>query len=452
MNAALDELFRWVAQLRVEDVPAPVRANARARVLAGWAAARDEGVASAGDAPRVVASAERDDPVFGGRTGLTAPFLALHAEGADLDHAVVASILADEVGGRVGLATLFGDRGAAVDLLPAVVGGAAARAWLEGADAGELRRAVEGAVALVGASGEPDAAWRAVTTDTTGGASGALEAAITSRTERARAGALTGAGRVWLADTAWLRRFPGPLAAAPALEALDTILERHVKAADKRLRADQVEGVEIRVAQPAWRALGGACGAYAFEPGVASPIADLVGVLVAHHDLAPGSRGASGRAQRAEEITRVAERVRVVHDWSLTAQGWTAWSGVAAPLLGGPRGVVGLVKAARDRGAWPCLGRADVLPLLKAHPERWFKDVGTEVRDLAALDLPAWSWPMPTQVRLATTRGGNWPERRAGPQVPGPVAGARARHPRADALLAVPGHTRVETWLAEVLA
>ena len=59
MNAALDELFRWVAQVRVEDVPPSVRANGRARVLAGWAAARDEGVASLSEAPRVVAAARK---------------------------------------------------------------------------------------------------------------------------------------------------------------------------------------------------------------------------------------------------------------------------------------------------------------------------------------------------------------------------------------------------------
>lgn len=452
MNAALDELFRWVAQVRVEDVPPSVRANGRARVLAGWAAARDEGVASLSEAPRVVAAAERDDPVLGGRTGLVAPFLALHAEGADLDHAVVASIIADEVGARLGLASLLGDRGPAFDLLPAVVGGAAARAWLEGADAAELRRAVEAAVTTLGAAVDPDAVWGTLDADVAGGQSGALEEALRARSERPLLVALTGAGRVWLAETAWIRRFPGPLAAGPALEALDTILERHVKAADKRLRADQVEGVEIRVAQPAWRALGGACGAYSFTPGAESQVAGLVGTLIAHHDLTPASRSASGQANRAGEIARVAERVRVVHDWSLTAQAWTAWAGVVAPLAGGARGVAGMVKQVRDRGAWPCLGRTDVLPLLRSHPERWFAHFGTDVRDLAALDLHAWSWPFPTLVRLATTRGGNWPERRTRPQVPTLVEGARMRHPRADALLAVPGNARTDAWLAEVLA
>jgi hypothetical protein len=511
--STLTTLAAWVRSLTPDAVPSDVRLRAREQLVAAAGAVRATararpaeldgriGVAWVPGAPAGAATAWAglvarhawDDPVLAGRVGLGAPMAAWSAAcaaSADLEALETAQIVANEVGGRVGLALLFGPRATHTDTFAACAGGAAAVAWLRGASADGIADAVAAALqaarrwsltelaadaslpgrqaaqaALSAGAADPSAARR------TGHGNHALldpASPFWSRlTPHPLHGALGGTGRAWLTRTLLVRAHPGLLVGAVAVEAIQEVLRRHVKAADKRLRADQVERIEVRVGAQAHAAEVAALAlAGGSDIGVAASVARSVGVLVAHHALepsvlggahAPMADGGPSSAERAAEAEAVASRVQIVHDWGLTVRAHEKMAQVLAPLLGGP-GALRRAPALFDDGL-PPFAAQDVAAALRARPDRLLRTLRTPAGDLGAVDLSTFQWHAPVEVKLYTTRGGWWPERRALPLGNGDDRSALAlsrfedeARPRAAEALSAVGSTTAAVWLEGLLA
>lgn len=354
MSGPLSTLAREAAELR--SIPPDLLGAARALHLA--VAAVPEGLR-----PRWA------DAVLGGRVGAAIPRLWQHE--VDCERLFSATVVGLEVGARVGLARLLAPHPGEADPRPAAAAAAVAGALLAGRDPANALVEAMGGEAEAGT-----AFWE--------GCAAPLP------------GAFTELGRVWLSRSLSLASGPGSPWLAVAIEAVHEVLRRHVRAAEKRLRPDQVDRLEIRV-----------CGWTADADAAAAPedrIAHQVGRLVATYE-----RDGDGDPDGA---SAVAERVLIQADPRLSLRAATA----LAASLGGLVGGRALLKAA------PSVGVVDPLALpalLRERPDRVLRALLREPGTLAGAE-PA-PWALPVEVKLYTTRGGWWPERRALPE--GTLAG-----------------------------
>jgi len=375
--------------------------------------------------------------------------LAWAGPSGSTDELIAATVAANEVAGRVGLAGSLGRGPGEVDLRPLRAGAAVMRARMERASAAAMTSAVEAALessAPVPLGEVATAAGAArIAGEILGG--GGVGGANPARLE-----AWGGAGKVWFTRTLACPRFPGSPGANVALDALDVILGRHLKAAEKRLRADQVERVDVRVSFAA------AVCAKATE-GLSPPalgawsLAEALSLLLVHHELGPEwlESGASG--EKAEEVAALASRVTITTDWKLSARRLRVLAQALGPVLG-PVGVAKLLRSAR-----PHLGGEldpdQLVPLFRERP--WEALTGLRKRGgLEACDLVA-ARCYPAEVKLYTTRGGWWPERRNTPTgiAEGLESAARGRfgnEAAAESLLAARGDKPAGEWVAELRA
>ena len=372
----------WAAALPLAEVPPDVRRLARLQHLAGAVSHRgDGGTLDAGD-PFVLA----------GRTSRqTLPWLWAHPP-RTVGELVTATVAGNEVGGRIGLARLLDARGVTHD--PIVSEAARQAAMRRLGDAAPILAGDDVVVPLPGALG--------------------------------------GLGTVWLTRTLVVPRFVAPPWCTVALEGLDEILRRHVKAAEKRLRADQVERIEVKLPWLHW--------GHEQAPGT-DALAHLMGVLLSFYGLGPEEL--ADPAVRAEEVAWVTGTVIVTHDWAASLRMVEATARGLRPLLGGfGFGDYRAVRAAtKAKGGWPGWTGSDLLALLRAHPEKAWAAVRGARGDLAQADVRNFVWTFPVEIKLYTSRGGWWPERRSAPVGTGDrLEGVvRARTPgNVDAVLALP--------------
>jgi hypothetical protein len=100
-----------------------------------------------------------------------------------------------------------------------------------------------------------------------------------------------------------------------------------------------------------------------------------------------------------------------------------------------------------------------VVALLRARPDRLLEQIRYSTGDLSDARLDELQFSCDTEVKLFTTRGGSWPERRAVPEgSPGwswqdTVERVLARHgaPDADALLRAASSAKGRQWVASIL-
>ncbi|MEL6347875.1 MAG: MmgE/PrpD family protein [Myxococcota bacterium] len=479
----IERLARWAAEMAPAGVPPSVRIRARLQQLhlAGTVAAvNDEAFAQIEDpAARTAAlcgAVEMDDELLGGRVGVGAvpaawasarPNHALR----EIDTAIVA---ANEVAGRVGAATMLGPNLPDRSPLTVSVAAAIASGRLMGLSAAVLAHAVALAISHVPAPAprtRASAGQVAAMLDAQMVRHGLLAARMASRGARGdldlldvddgplqahawlplRA-AFTGLGKAWLTETIAYKLMPGPLPVQMPVQAVGEILKRHVKAADKRLRVDQVARIEVRTG-----ALGCAFARHRSRPS--RSIYELIGILVDAHELGPQMLSAQHLSERREQIAHIAERVEVVHDG---ARGWRMFeqlAEVAAPLFADVpgdalrqalmrmHGHLG-VSVLRDRG-W--------LAILKSRPDRIWERIRSAEPDLSKARLEEFQFRLDTEVKLFTTRGGSWPERRAVPEgSPGwswedTIARILARCEEGPALLDASPNRPAAEWLEALL-
>lgn len=436
MSASLANLAHWAASLEAEQVPADVLQLARVQHVAAAGTVRAARATAGGQAcvaraeagaahSALLAYTNLDDYLLAARAGLGAVPAAWAGAAGTLAEWLAHTVVANEVAGRVGLALALRHRPDRVDHRGPAVASAVVRARLAGASPAGMLRAIAGAVTTVDGSDVPAAA----------GVDGACALARAVHTTPDREGddlaqlagegpvlasALGALGSRWLTRTLTVKRWPSTPWGEVAIEGVNVILERHLRAAEKRLRTDQVDRIEIRTAfgPPATEAAASSIDGAA---SAAWSIVGAVGLLVAHHELTPAllEPGASG--DKEPDMREMLARVAVLHDWRLSVREARATAGALGPVLG-EAGVRAVVASAQKL----LIGRppaAELLPILRERP--W--EVPGSLRrggGLDDVDVDGYAHHFPVEVKLYTTRGGWWPERRSRPV--GQGAGARA--------------------------
>ncbi|MFZ5479200.1 MAG: hypothetical protein ACOZNI_20720 [Myxococcota bacterium] len=476
--STLSRLAEWARDLTPRDVPDDVLHLARLQHLGAAGAVRAVAPGASGadavETARLLALYEYDDFLLAGRAGLGAVTLPWSmAKGHTVEELALATVIGNEIGGRVGLALLLGPRANHADTHAPAAGGAAAGAWLAGESADGIAHAVAGALAAGGRMAPGQAAGGTVGVRAAEAAKQAIgrtgdlallepsSAFWAPLCQRPLHGAFGGLGHAWLTRTLVVKPHAAMAWATVAVQAVHEILKRHVKAADKRLRADQVERIEIRAGLLPWSMDVAADPLDPQSPtGLAWSLKRAIGVLVARHGLTAQDLTPEALAEKADDIAAVASRVEVVHDWALTLQTVEHFTRVLGPLFAGlsPMELRGVRSRLKETGGWPRWTTGDLLPIARARPDRVLRNLRVAPGDLGDVRLDEFRWHLPVEVKLYTTRGGWWPERRALPLGSVPTkdveAVALAKHggEGARAALDAPGGADAAGWVAGMLA
>lgn len=468
MSTTLQQLARWASALRLDDAPPRVVERVRLQHLGAAGIVRTLAQGPVQDALRkasssrgagaVIGSAQaprRDavrhhlalagtlgwsdtallgQPLLGGVVGAWA-WSKSHAVGDVLR----ATLAANEIAARVGTSTLLGP-GAGIDGRLALTAGATtAIGLLSGLDDRGLAAALSLALSSGGAVSRRVAlgggaaraqAWAAAgvaAVEAVDLAAAGLDAPLDLLDDRdgplqsacwlPLRHAFTGLGTAWFTETLSFRLDPVHLLAQVPVQAVLEILRRHVKAADKRLRADQVASVEVHTGVAGWMLEQHMDDLPGLAPErVFGSIRRGIGLAVAAHRLHPSElQGAAGE-RSLPRLSQVADRVTVHHDYERTAALLDHAVTVATPLLSGLTPAE-LREAGRRASAWhgrrpKAPGPLDLMALLKLRPVQLLDRLRYAPHDLGQARLSEWQDRFDCEVRLHTTRGGTWPERR----------------------------------------
>ncbi len=479
MATTLQHLARWALQLQKDQIPSDVLDLAKMQHLAVAGAVR--GLGDSALASQLLAAGPRRPPrgpplssgaplLIGGHTSNAAHALRVHAALAsaldfdeymafgqpgpgavcatwmpsegDLESAWVATVAANEVAARVGAACFFGNSaGQGATFVPGVAA-IVASAHRQGVDEAVLANAlaifldsppVPTLQAVLGTG------WSRATAVSTAVAQG-YEALNQARSGMAgcvdtldrRDGALarlsplplraafTGLGTAWLTRTICFKRLPGSVFGQVPLEALNEIFQRHVKAADKRLRCDQVHYLELRTSAPGFLMEQASATHPGLTPAVlAHSMARSTGALLSAHKLGTADMTPEVLASFSDRILQVASRVNLVHDWEQTVLLVDQLLNAFEPLFSGVTKAE--VKAAMQHsraifGRLPMPETTEQLfKAIRARPDKLLSKIGTGSGRLEDARLDEWDWSFGAHIKLYSTRGGWWPERRASP-------------------------------------
>ena len=471
MSHALFGLASWVFGLRAADLPSGLQRRLRLTLL-GAAVNQREAAGAARSDPAELAGFVRawelgDRGVLSRSPGpLAAALLTKMPEGASLADVLVALGAAVEVCLRT---TLFLGGGEEAERLGLAAGFAAGAGRFAGLDAGGLAGVIARALLLPPETPVAGAVGRAA------GAASAVRWALAALSEPgtpkvevleghgplATAGrslhvrAWDGLGQHWWGFTLAHAVGPGNAEFRPAIEGLDEILLRHQRAADKRLRADQIEAIEVTLSSDRWDRGG---------TGLWRLVEDLPLALAARvldPDLGPRLPGAGWLEERSERLEALAARVVVRVDPALDQRRrWMEAETLRSVADVAPRRAVArlVVESARALGPLGCVR------LLKAEEWRGHQaTVGRLWRGSRGPDPLAWREWRPARVVLRTTRGGSWPEVRwlpaGSPGTPGAavemVVARRCASPQAQggvhdisALLESSSENSMRSWLS----
>ncbi|RME25504.1 MAG: hypothetical protein D6798_08785, partial [Deltaproteobacteria bacterium] len=361
------------------------------------------------------------------------------ARGRRVEELLVAVAAGQEIAARLGAALALGPDQELARPLVSAVGAAVVAGLLAGLDDDELAHAI--ALAAVAparatvadlkaglggiATARGAVAGLAAVEEAAAGVRGSLDAfdahggVVDALTPVPLRAAFTGLGRAWLVHGLSVRLHPGARHVQAPVQAVREILRRHVKAADKRLRPDQVERIEVEVSAPAWwevHRLAASC--RSAPAGMVHDLRAMIGLLVVEHDLSPGRFTREALARHRDAREAVAARVEVRHSWSRTLDLASHLVDVLGPLFAGVD-AASLRRAERiirsharsgplglPRGGGP-LWRA-----ISARPDRLLAALRYQSGDLADARLDAFQLRLGADVRVHTTRGGTWPEHR----------------------------------------
>ena len=454
-------LVRWALAATPADVPAYTLERARLQHIAGLGVLRTARATQAGrdclagplniGGSAALLYSNHDDYLLAGRTGIGALPAAWLARERSLADTLVDTVAANEIGGRVGLAFANVHNPQAVDTRVPAIAAAVVYARARGLSTAEATRLLESA-----ACGEPCPLHHVAF------ANAAREVAVRIHTPGGEPspatpgypGALGGLGSVWFTNSLTLKRWPGTPWGNVALDALHTILERHIKAAEKRLRPDQLDRIEFF--GPSQLVQTERAAAEIHDPSAfAWSLSKSASLLVGLHELSSAQLDPGSAGDKQRDIAALEPRITVAHDWKLTTQQAVHMASRLAPVLGehgagsyfeaGRRFTPGLPQPAQWWG------------ILQQQPWNILRSL-REPANIESLALDAaCAVAFPIHVKLYTTRGGWWPERRSTPSGwgPGMAAVAQAKHgdPAAvSAAMAASGDTPLGSWLDSLLA
>jgi len=475
MSGTLARLAQWAAGLNDADIPPDVLERARLQHLSTAGSirsviSRPECVAVQESGPsrgkarlmtplRTAANSSPDhavqvhstaacltdhvDNLFWGQPGPSiVPVTWAHPKKASLRELLTATVIANEVSARLGASTLFSSAPGLAASWVHALGAAAAVARLSKLDeqqtlhayaialgdcgpstwrislGSQLNRGLQ--VAHAARAGVESAGLAA--RGTTGGTHildrrGGLFERVSYLPLRS---AFTGLGSTWLTRTLCFPPRPGSPFVQVPVQAVHEILRRHVKAADKRLRVSQLERVEVQtsILGCASEQISASC-LGSRSSRITHSISGSIGALVCAYELGPDQVEAGWLETHRAEVAEVASRVEVTHDWAHTEALLEHLSDVAAPLFAGLS--MKEIKQAADRAQADYPGvNPGPPPLIHLLPGNRFlegllKKAAQSSGDLADLDERDLRYPAPTEVKLYTSRGGWWPERRDTP-------------------------------------
>ena len=218
--------------------------------------------------------------------------------------------------------------------------------------------------------------------------------------------AFTALGKRWLGRSTAYSLQPGDLFSKVAVQGTQEILQRHITAADRRLRADQVERIEIRTHAWSLDSIN-----TALDPAeVCRSAAHQIGLAVLTHDLRAAHFHPDVLAEHATTLQTLADKVVIHHDWAATIQLAHQLRQNMTPIYGDLS--LGQLWKSRSKGSgFP--PRDQWTKILKARPDRLFQSHQAALSDV---DVLSFRYPFSTEVKLFTTRGGWWPERRDTPE------------------------------------
>ena len=507
--ALIRRLAEWSADLSPDAVPVDVVERVRLQHLAlggAWAAAGDLACVAAArkaaaprgaspvpggrgtarrDAVRLLATGltalELDDFLLGGHTGAAAASVTWAlSKGRSVDELVAATVVANELGARLGASHMM-SRGSAQPAVASLAAAAAAARLLR-LDADATAHALALAIAAPRRiaddtlMGSPERRGPALALPIVDGFDAAVLAAagvegpldvLDSRCgfygddDLPLRAAFTGLGTCWLTRTLAYKPLPGCAWLQVPIQATREILRRHVQAADKRLRANQVVRIELALPAPCI-ALEARVARVAHASSLFS-VRRAIGALCVAYELGPEQLTAGWLAKHRDAVERIAAAVEVRHDWQLSVAMVEQLLDVAAPLLAGvtPAELRDASQRLLKASDVPAPAGKDLLALLKARPDRVLATLGRSSGDLGDLDADAWRYTLGLQMKLFTTRGGWWPERRdtleGGPgwAWADTVELVRAKHAQSDdarreageALLAAAGSDDAAGWV-----
>jgi 2-methylcitrate dehydratase PrpD len=384
---------------------------------------------------------DRLDHLLGGSTGVGAVSASwAFAKSARVGDLVGATAVANEVAGRVGAALLIGPHHGFGSGWVHAVAAAVSAGRLMGLSADQMSHAIGLSLTSSGPIPRTVLAGAGRSSAVAGAVASGIEAAqLAQKGTRSSLSqleapggllesacwmplkhAFTGLGEAWLTQTLSFPKWPGPVVWHAAFDALNLVLQRHVKAADKRLRVDQVSEIHLRVPAPA-AALDQWSGRYGLQESAGLPhsVRHGMGALIAEHQLGTAEMSPNGWNERSQVYGDVASRIRVQHDLSLTLDFMGQVVDSISPLIGGItesewKGLMDRVS--RPEVGWPTVQWSDARSLWKHRPDRWFRKVRFAPRTLADARLDEWQLRLGAQVEVYTTRGGKWPERRCIPE------------------------------------
>jgi hypothetical protein len=509
----LSDLARWAAQLDPSAVPPDLRQRAllqhlscagalrlslgtdvRAPLLAGSASRGKVKAVGLGkklaraDALRLyaggIAAWDYADTLLWASTGPGSVGAAWAlADQHSLDQVLCATIAANEVSARLGASALFAPAsglawGSVQALASATVAGR-----LADLDADTMARAYSLALAMAGDASMSDLARSA---HARAAASAAAVQAGVQAVELARAGArgnldalesdewyaargcplplrpaFGGLGRCWLTRSIAFKTSPVTLHHAVAFQALQEVLNRHIIAAEKRLRPDQWTEAVVRVPWSTWYAeqIGGSG-----RHGMSWSLKSLLAVYGVSHELGATELGQDFWDERGSQIQEQASKIRIEHAWDHSVEALVALVEGAAPLLGGLtlgqlKQVGGYLRASTPHPGAP--GRHELLAMAKARPDRLVALL-SKSGSMDDWDPETWRYTLPMDIKIHTTRGGFWPEVRGYMEcAPGWswddtldrvqakfAAGDEARAGQATQLLLAEGSALATDWIA----
>jgi len=473
MGTTLSRFARWATDLQLTDLPADVIERARLQHLFCAGVVRSV-------AERRVAAHLRESIPGRGRALLLAPgeSYTSSAEGAVQYHAalaclvdhvdqlfwampspasvptcwahtgrrslgemLVATVIANELGARLGAATLFGPAPDLAAYHVQALSAAAAHARLAGLEEEETAQAYALALSFVGpghwttlhgqglargmaVASAAGAGGRAVALAAQGGQGdlGLLDNApglferVAYLPMRAAFGGL---GDTWLTRTLSFPPHPGSLPVQVPVQGVHEILRRHVKAADKRLRVDQLQRIEVRTGILTWAAESMASRWPGLQEGsVTRSPSRAIGVLVAAHALGAEQVDPAWLSEHRDEVAAAAGRVEIHHDADQSRALADHLVNVLGPMFAGvtTRELRHAAHRARHELHWP--NKAPLANLLSrpSHLDRLVQVARRSSGDFSQVDARAIRFHLGADIKLFTTRGGWWPERRELPE------------------------------------
>jgi hypothetical protein len=420
MDLPLDALARFAAGIDPSAAPPAVRArlsllhaSAAGALRAVAPGARPETAAGLGAAASALGESCLEDTLFGG-VPATAAVLGARAAGGAASADVLRGTLAGlELAGRLGLALLLAPEPALVAERTGALAAGVAWAVARGADAGAVGRVIAAALTAAGDAPPAVVGVRAAESALRGGGAGAVSAPGLGALGAGAVPlpvAFSGEGSAWVTLTLAFALSPVRPAARTTVEGVFEILRRHVKAADKRLRLDQLESITVLGSAGVVRGSVGASDAR--TPGAAS-LGAAVARVFASHTLDAGLWA----GPVPEDVPALDARITVLHDPARSLATAFHRLEILAPLfstVGAPALLRHAVARLLPLGAGDLRGVPRVV--WAARLDRLHALHRDAPPDLGRAALEQLQHRGDVEVRLATTRGGVWPERRALPE------------------------------------